>query len=401
MTPFRSEYRRFTSCAALATVAAMLVTAGCSSKKAAPSSTASASSPVAATSSASAATSAASTSAPAASSATAASSAPAAGGAIKAGLKIAFLPKDVDNAYFVTSDAGGGALAVKEFGGTYSESGPKSADASQDQTSYIETDTTNKVDAIVLSSSDPDKNCTDVAAAQAAGIKVVTFDSDTKPGCRNLFVNQATAQGIADAQLAALVSAMGSTGEFVIVSSTATATNQNTWNTDIQADLKLPANSGLKLDKIYFGNDDAATSAQVTQQALAAYPHIKGIISDSAVGLPAVAKEIATDGNKGKIAVTGLSTPGLMADYVTGKYSGTVKSFVLWNPSNLGYLAAYAAAALASGQITGAQGDTFTAGKLGKFTVGADNTVLLGAPTTFTAATICAFCTAGSTTPPW
>lgn len=322
-------------------------------------------------------------------------------GGIKSGLKIAFLPKDVDNAYFVTSDTQGGKAAVGAFGGTYSESGPKTSDASQDQTSYIETDTAQGVSAIVLSSSDPNKNCTDIAAAQAAGIKVVTFDSDTKSGCRDLFVNQATSAGIASAMLDSLVSAMGSTGEFAIVSSTATATNQNTWNQDITGDLTQSKYSGLKLDKIYFGNDDAATSAQVTQQALAAYPNLKGIISDSSVGLPAVAREIATDGNKGKISVTGLSTPALMIDYVTGKYSGTVKSFVLWNPQNLGYLAAYAAAALVSGEITGKQGDTFTAGKLGKFTVGADNTVLLGPPTTFTAANICQFCAAGSNTPPW
>jgi rhamnose transport system substrate-binding protein len=322
-------------------------------------------------------------------------------GGIKSGLKIAFLPKDVDNAYFVTSDTQGGKAAVSQFGGVYSESGPKTSDASQDQTSYIETDTAQGVSAIVLSSSDPNKNCTDIAAAQAEGIKVVTFDSDTKSGCRNLFVNQATAAGIASSMLDSLVSAMGSTGEFAIVSSTATATNQNTWNQDITSDLAQSKYSGLKLDKIYFGNDDAATSAQVTQQALAAYPNLKGIISDSSVGLPAVAREIATDGNKGKVAVTGLSTPALMIDYVTGKYSGTVKSFVLWNPQNLGYLAAYAAAALVSGEITGKQGDTFTAGKLGKFTVGADSTVLLGPPTTFTAADICQFCAAGSNTPPW
>jgi rhamnose transport system substrate-binding protein len=325
----------------------------------------------------------------------------AAAGSIKPGLKIAFLPKDVDNAYFVTSDTQGGKPAVTEFGGTYSESGPKSSDASQDQTSYIETATAQGVNAIVLSSSDPNKNCTDVAAAQAAGVKVVTFDSDTKSGCRNLFINQATSDGIASSMLDALVSATGGTGEFVIVSSTATATNQNTWNTDMTKDLTQSKYSGLKLDKIYFGNDDAATSAAVTQQALAAYPNLKGIISDSSVGLPAVAREIATDGNKGKISVTGLSTPALMIDYVTGKYSGTVKSFVLWNPQNLGFLAAYAAGALASGMITGKEGDTFTAGKLGKFTVGADSTVLLGAPTTFTAENICQFCTAGSTTPPW
>ena len=65
-----------------------------------------------------------------------------------------------------------------------------------------------------------------------------------------------------------------------------------------------------------------------------------------------------------------------MKKYVS---DGTVKSFELWNPADLGYLAAYAAVELASGKINGTPGQTFTAGKLGSFTVGADKTVLLGA----------------------
>ena len=44
---------------------------------------------------------------------------------------------------------------------------------------------------------------------------------------------------------------------------------------------------------------------------------------------------------------------------------GTVKEFELWNPSNLGYLAGYAAAALASGTASLTTGSTFTAGTLG------------------------------------
>ena len=67
-----------------------------------------------------------------------------------------------------------------------------------------------------------------------------------------------------------------------------------------------------------------------------------------------------------------------MREYVK---DGTVNEFALWNPADLGYLAAYAGAALASGQITGAEGDTFTAGELGEYTVGADGVVVLGPPT--------------------
>jgi rhamnose transport system substrate-binding protein len=69
-----------------------------------------------------------------------------------------------------------------------------------------------------------------------------------------------------------------------------------------------------------------------------------------------------------------------MREYVK---DGTVSQFALWNPEDLGYLAAYAAKALVDGTITGKQGDKFDAGKLGSYTVGADGTVLLGDPFVF------------------
>jgi rhamnose transport system substrate-binding protein len=67
---------------------------------------------------------------------------------------------------------------------------------------------------------------------------------------------------------------------------------------------------------------------------------------------------------------------------------GTVKQFELWDPSKLGYLCAYTAAALASGQITGKEGETFKAGKLGEKTIGKDGAILLGPPQVFDAQNI-------------
>jgi rhamnose transport system substrate-binding protein len=74
-----------------------------------------------------------------------------------------------------------------------------------------------------------------------------------------------------------------------------------------------------------------------------------------------------------------------MREYVK---NDTVKKFALWNPADIGYLAGYAGAALASGQITGAEGDKFSAGKLGEYTIGKDGEIVLGPPTEFTAANI-------------
>jgi len=67
---------------------------------------------------------------------------------------------------------------------------------------------------------------------------------------------------------------------------------------------------------------------------------------------------------------------------------GTVKQMALWDVPALGYLAGYAAASLASGQITGAEGEKFKAGKLNEYTIGTDGEVVLGPPTVFTAENI-------------
>jgi rhamnose transport system substrate-binding protein len=304
------------------------------------------------------------------------------GGSKKANLAITFLPKSLGNAYFNTSDKAGGA-AVKSFGGTYAEVAPAVASANA-QIPFINTLTQKKVGAIVLSSDDISANCSAIAKAQAAGVKVVTFDSDTKPGCRNLFINQATAEGIAEAQVAIMVSDIGTSGDIAILSSNPTDTNQNQWNALMAKEIaaKYP---NLKIVTTAYATNDPATALSKTAGLLQAYPNLKGIISPTTIGIAAAAQYVSTSTFKGKVAVTGLGTPNQMKPYVK---DGTVKAFALWNPGNLGILAAYAAKALVSGQITGKQGDKFTAGSLGSFTVGADQTVLLGKPTVFNEANI-------------
>ena len=119
-----------------------------------------------------------------------------------------------------------------------------------------------------------------------------------------------------------------------------------------------------------------------TEALLQNHPDLKGIISPTTVGIAAAARYLSDSSSKGKVALTGLGTPNQMREYVE---NGTVESFALWNPSDLGALATYAAAALANGDISGEEGDSFEAGDLGEFEVGADGVVLLGEPFTFDA----------------
>ncbi|WP_341935562.1 rhamnose ABC transporter substrate-binding protein [Microbacterium sp. LWO14-1.2] len=292
-------------------------------------------------------------------------------------LAITFLPKSLGNPYFDTSSKGGKA-AVDELGGTFAEVGP--AESTPDaQVSYINTATQQGVGALVVSANDPKAICDALDEARDAGVKVVTFDSDTNPECRDLFVNQATAEGIAKAQVDLIAEQIGDAGEIAIVSATANATNQNAW-IDIMKELLASEHPNIQLVDVVYGDDDEQVSFDKTAALLQSHPNLKGIISPTTIGISAAARYLSTSDYKGKVALTGLGTPNQMREYVE---DGTVTAFALWNPEDLGYLAAYASAALISGDITGKEGDTFEAGKLGEFTVGEDATVLLGDPFVF------------------
>ena len=292
-------------------------------------------------------------------------------------LAITFLPKSLGNPYFDTSSKGG-AAAVEALGGTFSEVGP--AESGPDaQVSYINTATQQGVGALVVSANDPKAICDALDEARAANVKVVTFDSDTNPECRDLFINQADADGIAKIQVDLIAEQIGDAGEIAIVSATANATNQNAWIEKME-ELLASDHPDITLVETVYGDDDEQISFDKTAALLQSHPNLKGIISPTTIGISAAARYLSTSDYKGKVALTGLGTPNQMREYVE---DGTVTSFALWNPEDLGYLSAYAAAALITGDITGEEGDTFEAGELGEFTVGPDATVLLGDPFVF------------------
>jgi len=297
-------------------------------------------------------------------------------------LSITFLPKNLGNPYFDTSSAGA-KEAIEEFDGTFAEVGP--AEATPDaQVSYINTLTQQGVGAIAVSANDPEAICDALNEARDAGIKVVTFDSDTNPDCRDLFINQATAEGIAKVQVDEITKQIGDEGEIAILSASANATNQNAWIDLMKADLEAN-HPNVKLVDVVYGDDDDQTSFDKTAALLQTHPNLKGIVSPTTVGIAAAARYLSTSEYKGKVALTGLGTPNQMREYVE---DGTVTSFALWNPADLGYLAAFASKALIEGDITGETGDKFEAGKLGEYEVGEDGVVLLGDPYVFDAENI-------------
>ena len=297
-----------------------------------------------------------------------------------AGKTYYFIPKDTLNPYEVIADHGG-KLALTALGEKQVVSSG-TEDTAAAQQPAIQAAIQSHAAGIVIAGNDPQAVCPALRQAQAQGTKIVAFDSDVN--CRQLFINQADTETIGRSQVKLLAKLMGYKGQFAILSAASTATNQNAWIMYMKLELKKPAYKDMKLVKIYYGNDNPAQSRQATVAMLQAYPNLKGIESPTTVGISSAAQYLSTSKYKKKVVITGLGLPSQMKKYV---HDGTVKAFALWNPENLGYLAGYAVAAIASGDIKGKVGESFKAGKLGPYHIikGPDGRpqVILGPPFTF------------------
>jgi len=297
---------------------------------------------------------------------------------IKQGLKTVSIPKQLGNPYEEIEHSGV-TEALKELGGSNRIQGPTDASASS-QVSIINSAAQSSPDAILIAGNDPNAVAPALKQAARRDIDVVAFDSDVAPDARTVFINQATSDGIGQTLVEMISEQIGGKGEFAVLSATANATNQNTWIKFMREELKKPEYADLKLVKVAYGDDDDQKSFQETQGLLQAYPNLKGIVAPTTVGISAAARYLSTSPKKGEVKITGLGTPNQMRKFVK---DGTVEEFALWVPKDVGYLAGQAAAALVSGRITGAEGEKFTAGRLGERTVGKNGEILLGPPTRF------------------
>lgn len=297
-------------------------------------------------------------------------------------LTICLLPKIKGIAYF-TSCAEGAQAAADELGNVeLIYDGPTDGDPKK-QAEMIEQWTVDGVDVICVAPNAPDVVANAMREAQDLGVHVLTWDADGVENARSFFVNQATAQSIGQGMVDAMVKDLGGPdveGDVVIVSADATSANQNAW-----IDVMKPALEKTKLNlvTIKYPGENASAALADSQDVIKKYPNLKGIFGISSVSFPGAAEAVEQMGKSGEILVTGLSTPNEMKRFVE---NGTVKSVILWNTIDLGYLTILAAESLAKGELK--PGDTtFQAGRLGEKPIEGDN-ILLGDILVFTAENI-------------
>lgn len=294
-------------------------------------------------------------------------------------VKVGFLPKLDTDPYFQVARTGA-EEAQKEIGGSVVQQAPSQATADA-QIEFINNLVSQKVDVIAIAGNDANAVAPALRRAKQQGVQVVSYDSDVAQAARTLFMNQANTAELGKLMLDAMAKLINGEGEFAILSSTPTASNQNSWIASMKERLaKDPSLAKMKLVQVAYGQESEQINQQQTLALAQAFPNLKGIIVPAGIGLPAAARALEQAGMTGKVKLSGLAPASLLRKYIK---AGDVQD-VWWNVKDLGYLTYYAAQAVAQCKVTGKAGETFKAGRLGEFKVGDKGEVLLGPPVVVT-----------------
>ncbi|KUL33356.1 autoinducer 2 ABC transporter substrate-binding protein [Actinoplanes awajinensis] len=259
--------------------------------------------------------------------------------------KVAFVPKLQGVPYFEAMNAGGKAAAAALGNVEWLYQGPTQADAAA-QADIVRSYIQQKVDTLIVAPNDPDSMAPLLQQANDAGIHVATADTDAPSSVREVFVNQATAEGIGQGLTDALLTAMGGKGKYAIVSCGQTAENLNSWIKVQQAYTKEKYPDATIVDVVYAG-EDQAKATQMATDLMNAHPDLTGLVGECTSSAPGVAQAVKDAGKIGKVFTVGLGTPQAMKPYLTDKSSTAA---ILWDVQNLGYLTAWAGAQIAEGK---------------------------------------------------
>lgn len=231
----------------------------------------------------------------------------------------AFISKSMDNPYNFAM-AEGFQEVIEEAGGECVVNHPLNPYA-DDQITIIDSLISQHVDAIAIAANDETRLTESLNEAKAAGIQIITLDSNTDHSARTTFCNQADTELIAQTMMDAVYDISGGEGEYAILSTTTYATNQNAW--------------------------------------LEAHPDLKVICALTSSGITAAAKTISEA--ETSVKITGLGMPSELEAYIGTGEDAPCPYAYLWNPKDLGRLAASACLSLVSGEITGQAGESVEA----------------------------------------
>jgi rhamnose transport system substrate-binding protein len=284
-----------------------------------------------------------------------------------------FLPKCTNIAVFPQANEGAEEAAAELGSDPADFVGPADCGDATGQIEFMSNAVTQGVQAIMVSNNAGDELAPSAQQAADAGIPVVSWDSPIPSAeGESVFIAQVdfdeTGRVMADMALEILGD---DGGQFAILSATPEAANQNAWIAAMEEALQGDEYANLELVDTVYGNDVAEDSVNAALGLVDSHPDLELIMAPTTVGIVAAAQAMTQEGLCEEVKVSGLGLPSEMAEYTL---SGCAPQFALWSFTDLGYLAYYTAYGIATGQIEAAEGQQFTAGRMGDYSIEADPT---------------------------
>lgn len=274
-------------------------------------------------------------------------------------VRIALVVKALGIGFFEAAQQGGEEAAAELGNVELIYTGPTTTTA-EGQIDTINSLIAQRVDAIAVSANDTDALVPILKKAMDRGITVISWDSGVAPEGREAHLNPSSNPLIGQMLVKLAADVSGGEGQIAILSTTPTATNQNVWIEEMTK--ALPSAPGLEVISTVYGDDLADKSYRETVALLQANPDLKVIVAPTSIGIVAAAQAVEDQGKVGSVYVTGLGLPSELAGHVD---AGSVKSFAIWNPIDLGYAATTIAYNLATDAAEGGANAEIPMGRLG------------------------------------
>ncbi len=263
--------------------------------------------------------------------------------------KIALVPKDSTNAWFVRMEVG-----VKQFaadtGINAFQKGPAKTDAAM-QAAVIEDLIAQGVDALCVVPVDPAALEPVLGKALKKGIVVVTHEASFQENTQydiEAFNNADYGAFIMDN----LAKAMGEEGVYTTMVGHVTNASHNEWADGGVAHqkAKYPKMTLLASEVRVESEDNMERAYEKAKELFKKYPDLKGIMGTSSKDAPGVARAIEEMGLKGKVFVSGTGLPNENKTFLK---SGTLAAATLWDPKDAGYALCSLAVKVLKGETIG------------------------------------------------
>lgn len=242
------------------------------------------------------------------------------------------LKTTVDTAEFWQEAMDGAQSAAQELGVRLTVTGAEAETEVDEQIAILEDAIETLPDVIILVASDYERLVPATNAAVAAGIPVVTMDSDVHTDARSTYVasdNYAIGQALGEALLEVLDRGQVAILTHSSLSSSGVSRAQG-------AEDALAACPDLEVLGVYDCGNDRDTAADITRELVETYPDLRGFICTNEVGNLAVAETLTDMGLGGTLAVVGCDNAQQQIQYLE---QGVIQAIIIQRPFNMGYLA--------------------------------------------------------------